>query len=525
MSRIKQGSRRIGSEHARAEPPVRPLLLTIRDAARVLSVGRTTMYELIAAGAIEVVHIGRSARVPVAALEAFVQQQRRGTVSVSSSGSSPAAVGRRKTPRRRVPSAATRRGSSVAHVHKRETTHGARVRRPLPRHRRQRALQDLPHPPRRRSVRGHRRERQAARHLGRPQGRERHARGLCDGVARHTARPQAANPRDVRNTAPTPRVTRSWVASSCLALTPSAIREWHHDLVAPGGVSANTAAKCYRLLRTILSTAVADELLARNPCRISRAAVERASERPTATVAQVRELADAMPTHLRAMVLLAGFCGLRLGELLGLEQRHINLLHGLLTVEQQEHQLRNGELLLGPPKSDAGRRTIALRRSSCPSSRHTSPRTRCPGRTAASFPASEAARCVGTSSRSTGLKPVRPSRSRPASASTTCAIPRTPSRPRPAPARGPHAPHGTRIAASRASLPTRHARARHRDRQVARRPCRGRDRREHAGWTRDGSALTTTPTRISGPERPADLHVCTAGAGDENRTRVLSLGS
>ena len=35
------------------------------DAARVLSVGRTTMYELVGAGEIEVVHIGRSVRVPV----------------------------------------------------------------------------------------------------------------------------------------------------------------------------------------------------------------------------------------------------------------------------------------------------------------------------------------------------------------------------------------------------------------------------------------------------------------------------
>ena len=35
------------------------LLLTMVDAARVLSVGRTTMYELVGAGEIEVVHIGR----------------------------------------------------------------------------------------------------------------------------------------------------------------------------------------------------------------------------------------------------------------------------------------------------------------------------------------------------------------------------------------------------------------------------------------------------------------------------------
>jgi len=53
------------------------LLLTMVDAARVLSVGRTTMYELVGAGEIEVVHIGRSARVPVAAVEEFVERRRR----------------------------------------------------------------------------------------------------------------------------------------------------------------------------------------------------------------------------------------------------------------------------------------------------------------------------------------------------------------------------------------------------------------------------------------------------------------
>ena len=52
------------------------------DAARVLSVGRTTMYELVGAGEIEVVHIGRSARVPVAALEEFVERRRAGGATV-----------------------------------------------------------------------------------------------------------------------------------------------------------------------------------------------------------------------------------------------------------------------------------------------------------------------------------------------------------------------------------------------------------------------------------------------------------
>jgi excisionase family DNA binding protein len=60
------------------------LLLTINDAARLLSIGRTAMYELVDAGEIEVVHIGRCARVPVTTLEAFVERQRLGGATVRS---------------------------------------------------------------------------------------------------------------------------------------------------------------------------------------------------------------------------------------------------------------------------------------------------------------------------------------------------------------------------------------------------------------------------------------------------------
>ena len=56
------------------EIPIR--LLTIREAARVLGVGRTTVYELIASDELEVVHIGRSARIPTAAIDNFIDRLR-----------------------------------------------------------------------------------------------------------------------------------------------------------------------------------------------------------------------------------------------------------------------------------------------------------------------------------------------------------------------------------------------------------------------------------------------------------------
>src|SRR5688500_986341 len=48
------------------------LLLRVEEAAERLAVSRTTLYGLLASGALPSVHIGRSVRVSVAALEAYV---------------------------------------------------------------------------------------------------------------------------------------------------------------------------------------------------------------------------------------------------------------------------------------------------------------------------------------------------------------------------------------------------------------------------------------------------------------------
>lgn len=58
------------------DPGPAPLLLTIPDAGRLLGLGRTTMYELIGAGEVEVVHIGRAARVPIDSIVRYVERLR-----------------------------------------------------------------------------------------------------------------------------------------------------------------------------------------------------------------------------------------------------------------------------------------------------------------------------------------------------------------------------------------------------------------------------------------------------------------
>jgi len=140
----------------------------------------------------------------------------------------------------------------------------------------------------------------------------------------------------------------------------AAVRAWHATVTAPQGAGAVGAAKCYRLLHAICATAVLDEKIARNPCVIPGAGQESSPARPAVSVAEVYALADAVDPRWRALVLLAAFCGLRFGELAALRHAAVDLLHSTVTVAASVAELPGGIRHIGPPKSDAGRRTIAI---------------------------------------------------------------------------------------------------------------------------------------------------------------------
>ena len=140
-------------------------------------------------------------------------------------------------------------------------------------------------------------------------------------------------------------------------VTPERVRKWHTEVT---GESQDQAAKSYRLLRAILMTAVSDELIARNPCTIRGAGIEQARERPMLDTTTVLKLADAIKPRWRCLILLGGLGGLRTGELLGLERRDIDLLHGTVTVARQAHEITGQGRVITAPKSEAGRRTVAL---------------------------------------------------------------------------------------------------------------------------------------------------------------------
>ncbi|MGD9792202.1 MAG: tyrosine recombinase XerC [Acidimicrobiia bacterium] len=142
-------------------------------------------------------------------------------------------------------------------------------------------------------------------------------------------------------------------------ITPGDVRAWHGRL-ARSDLNPNTTAKVYRLFRTIMATAVADGLLRSNPVGIKGAAVERSVERPLLTWDEVGRLADAIDPRFRALVWLAATSGLRFGELTGLDRSRVDLAASTVRVDRALGFVTGQGATLGPPKSDAATRVVAL---------------------------------------------------------------------------------------------------------------------------------------------------------------------
>jgi integrase len=137
------------------------------------------------------------------------------------------------------------------------------------------------------------------------------------------------------------------------------IRTWRNNLL-DSGVGASTAAKAYRILRAMFTTAVDDESIRRNPCRIRGAGQDKAKERPIATLDQVFAIAQHILPRYRLLVLLAAFAQLRFGELVGLRRHSINLDRMELRVQRATGEMEDGTQFDHDPKSEAGKRPISL---------------------------------------------------------------------------------------------------------------------------------------------------------------------
>jgi integrase len=141
-------------------------------------------------------------------------------------------------------------------------------------------------------------------------------------------------------------------------ITPTVVRNWYTAL-GPG--TPVLRAQAYSLLRTILNSAVAEQLIPSNPCVLRGAGSAKTSHKPRpATLTELAAIAQHMPDRLRLAVLISAWCGLRFGELAELRRSDIDLKARVIHVRRAVVRVPGQPTAVGKPKSDAGIRDVAI---------------------------------------------------------------------------------------------------------------------------------------------------------------------
>jgi integrase len=142
------------------------------------------------------------------------------------------------------------------------------------------------------------------------------------------------------------------------AITPAEVRSWYarFDPAIP-----TMRAHAYGLLRTIMGTAVTDDLISANPCRIKGGgSARRVKKIRPATLGELETIVTELPERYRVMALLAAWCALRFGELAELRRKDVDTAAGVLRIRRAVISTKATGTIVGTPKSEAGIRDVAI---------------------------------------------------------------------------------------------------------------------------------------------------------------------
>ncbi len=146
----------------------------------------------------------------------------------------------------------------------------------------------------------------------------------------------------------------TWEDVPLARIRAAAVQKWLAEL--NQRLSPGTVRQAFIHFSAILSAAVDDEMLAKNPCK-SRSVVPPAVPRPRVVpwpLARVRAVIDAHPDRYRAVGAVGAAAGLRQGEIFGLAVDDIDFLRRTIHVVRQVKYVRN-QLVFAPPKYGTGR--------------------------------------------------------------------------------------------------------------------------------------------------------------------------
>lgn len=130
-----------------------------------------------------------------------------------------------------------------------------------------------------------------------------------------------------------------------------------------GKLSSGSVFMMYRILKNIFSRAVEWKMIKSNPVAdVARPRVKYKESRVYSEeeVHKLFEVLQHEPYHWRMMITLALTTGMRRGELVGLEWKHVDLKNGIIDVQQNITTFKDGEPIIKQPKTKHSIRKIAL---------------------------------------------------------------------------------------------------------------------------------------------------------------------
>ena len=141
-------------------------------------------------------------------------------------------------------------------------------------------------------------------------------------------------------------------------LAKSDIEQWH-NVLHQGGLAARTIGHAHRVLSKALGDAESDGLVVKNVCQLRKA--PKVAKRTMVIVQDVPDfLAKIQGSRMYVHAVLALVGGLRLGEVLALRDRCVDLENRVIKVREALEETKAHGVRFKAPKSEAGCRDVTL---------------------------------------------------------------------------------------------------------------------------------------------------------------------
>lgn len=150
-------------------------------------------------------------------------------------------------------------------------------------------------------------------------------------------------------------------------ITPTEVRTWHADGLKTG--KKTSVGRQYDFMKSVFKTAVDDELVDKNPCKVISGSKSSTEVKVTApTEDELSKIVEAMPDTLKHTVLLGAAAGLRWGEIAALTTDDVEIETDedgkvsavKVNVNKAEVRLGGGVKEVKAPKSKAGVRLVSF---------------------------------------------------------------------------------------------------------------------------------------------------------------------